>query len=117
MPETNTKTDERKEERRRGDSLWPFGHRAAPSSNEQLAEEPLVLPERTTWTKVQRARHPQRQHTLDYIRAICTDFVELHGDRRFGDDAAMLGGVARIDDLTVLVIGHQKGRDVRENVR
>ncbi|MFL5805156.1 MAG: acetyl-CoA carboxylase carboxyltransferase subunit alpha [Roseiflexaceae bacterium] len=66
---------------------------------------------------MQLARHSRRPHTLDYIRGICTDFTELHGDRRFGDDAAMLGGLARFDDRTVMVIGHQKGRDARENVR
>jgi acetyl-CoA carboxylase carboxyl transferase subunit alpha len=117
MSETNTKTDERKEERRRGDSRWPFGSRAAAPSNEQPAEEPMPLPELTPWDKVQLARHPRRPHTLDYVRTICTDFVELHGDRRYGDDAAMLGGLARFNDRTVMVIGHQKGRDARENVK
>src|SRR5262245_54863101 len=116
MPETNTKTDERKEERRRADSRWPFGSRAAASPSEQPAEEPAP-PELTPWDKVQLARHPRRPHTLDYIRTLCTDFVELHGDRRYGDDAAMLGGLARFHDRTVVVIGHQKGRDARENVK
>ncbi len=116
MPETNTKTDERKEERRRGDGRWPFGNRAAAPTNEQSPEEPAPPPELTPWDKVQLARHPRRPHTLDYIRTICTDFVELHGDRRYGDDAAMLGGLARFHDRTVVVIGHQKGRDARENV-
>jgi acetyl-CoA carboxylase carboxyl transferase subunit alpha len=77
----------------------------------------MAPPELTPWDKVQLARHPRRPHTLDYIRVICTDFIELHGDRRFGDDTAMLGGLARLDDQTVMVIGHQKGRDARENVR
>jgi acetyl-CoA carboxylase carboxyl transferase subunit alpha len=117
MPETNTKTDERKDERRRTDGRWPFAHRAASHPNEQQPEESMPLPELTPWDKVQLARHPRRPHTLDYIRALCTDFVELHGDRRFGDDAAMLGGLARFSDRTVVVIGHQKGRDSRENVR
>src|SRR5258706_8446420 len=102
MPEINTKTDDRKEERRRGDSLWPFGHRAPSHPNEQLTEEPMAPPELTPWDKVQLARHSRRPHTLDYIRGICTDFTELHGDRRFGDDAAMLGGLARFDDRTVM---------------
>jgi acetyl-CoA carboxylase carboxyl transferase subunit alpha len=71
----------------------------------------------TPWEKVQLARHPHRPHTLDYIRALCEDFVELHGDRRFGDDAAIVGGPARLDGRTVMVVGHQKGADTRENMR
>jgi acetyl-CoA carboxylase carboxyl transferase subunit alpha len=71
----------------------------------------------TPWDKVQLARNPQRPHTLDYVRGCCEDFVELHGDRRFGDDTAMVGGVARFDGRTVMVVGHQKGRDVRENIK
>jgi acetyl-CoA carboxylase carboxyl transferase subunit alpha len=66
---------------------------------------------------VQLARHPRRPHTLDYIRDLCEDFVELHGDRRFGDDAAMVGGIARFGGDTVMVIGHQKGHDARDNVK
>jgi acetyl-CoA carboxylase carboxyl transferase subunit alpha len=69
------------------------------------------------WDKVQFARHPHRPHTSDYIAALFEDFVELHGDRRFGDDLAMVGGVARIDGRSVMIVGHQKGRDARENVR
>ena len=71
----------------------------------------------TPWDKVQLARNPQRPHTLDYVRGLCEDFVELHGDRRYGDDSAMVGGMARFDGRTVMVIGHQKGRDSRENVK
>jgi acetyl-CoA carboxylase carboxyl transferase subunit alpha len=71
----------------------------------------------TPWDKVQLARNPQRPHTLDYIRGFCEDFVELHGDRRFGDDTAMVGGVTHFDGRTIMVIGHQKGRDSRENVK
>jgi len=71
----------------------------------------------TPWDKVQLARNPQRPHTLDYVRGLCEDFVELHGDRRYGDDSAMIGGMARFDGRTVMVIGHQKGRDSRENVK
>ncbi|MFN3372409.1 MAG: acetyl-CoA carboxylase carboxyltransferase subunit alpha [Chloroflexus sp.] len=77
-------------------------------------------PQRTTmtpWDRVQLARHPQRPHTLDYIAALCEDFVELHGDRRFGDDPAMVGGMATFAGQTVMVIGHQKGNDTRENMR
>jgi acetyl-CoA carboxylase carboxyl transferase subunit alpha len=71
----------------------------------------------TPWDKVQLARNPQRPHTLDYVRGCCDDFVELHGDRRFGDDPAIIGGVARFDGRAVMIVGHQKGRDARENVK
>jgi acetyl-CoA carboxylase carboxyl transferase subunit alpha len=68
------------------------------------------------WQKAQVARHPNRPFTLDYIGALFTDFVELHGDRNFGDDAAIVGGMARFDGEPVMVIGHQKGRDTKEKV-
>lgn len=71
----------------------------------------------TPWDKVQLARHMQRPRTLDYIRGLCDDFVELHGDRRYGDDAAIVGGVATFEGRTVVLVGHQKGRDARENIR
>ncbi len=71
----------------------------------------------TPWDKVQLARHPHRPHTLDYVKALFEDFTEFHGDRRFGDDAAIIGGPARFADQTIMVVGHQKGRDARENVR
>src|SRR5207247_7233637 len=61
--------------------------------------------------------HPQRPYTLDFAREIFDDFVELHGDRLFGDDAAIVGGPALLQGRPVMVIGHQKGRDTRENVR
>lgn len=73
--------------------------------------------ELTPWDRVQRARHPQRPHSLDYIFALCEDFVELHGDRRFGDDAAIVGGMATFGERTVMVVGHQKGSDTRENMK
>ena len=66
--------------------------------------------------KIQVARHPQRPSTLDYIQVICDEFIELHGDRRGSDDQALVGGVGRIGDRGVLLIGHQKGRDTKENV-
>ncbi|HLY67601.1 MAG TPA: acetyl-CoA carboxylase carboxyltransferase subunit alpha, partial [Chloroflexota bacterium] len=68
------------------------------------------------WHKVQVARHPERPHLNDVIAGVFTDFVELHGDRRFGDDRAIIGGPARLEGKPVMVIGHQKGRDTRENV-
>lgn len=71
----------------------------------------------TAWDRVQLARHPDRPHTLDYIELAFTDFVELHGDRHFGDDAAIVAGPAKLDGRRVMVLGHQKGRDTRENVK
>ncbi len=70
----------------------------------------------TPWDIVQLARHGQRPHTLDYIRALCDDWVELRGDRRFGDDRALIGGVARLGERTVVVMGHQKGSNTKENI-
>ena len=71
----------------------------------------------TPWQVSQLSRHPQRPYTLDYLEHIFTDFDELHGDRKFADDAALVGGIARLNDAPVMVIGHQKGRDVKEKVR
>ncbi|MCF4972564.1 acetyl-CoA carboxylase carboxyl transferase subunit alpha, partial [Pseudomonas lactis] len=71
----------------------------------------------TSWQIARLARHPRRPYTLDYIEHIFTEFDELHGDRHFSDDAAIVGGIARLDDQPVMVIGHQKGREVREKVR
>ncbi len=68
----------------------------------------------TPWQISQVARHPQRPYTLDYVGAMMTDFEELHGDRSFADDAAIVGGMARFNGQSVMVIGHQKGRDTKE---
>jgi acetyl-CoA carboxylase carboxyl transferase subunit alpha len=70
----------------------------------------------TRWQRVQLARHPERPYTLDYIQMIVDGFVELHGDRTFGDDKAIVGGFGKIDKETVLVLGHQKGRDTKSNL-
>ena len=67
--------------------------------------------------RVTVARHPRRPYTLDYLSTIFTDFIELHGDRLFMDDLAVVGGWARLDGQTVMVIGHQKGRDTKENLK
>ena len=67
------------------------------------------------WERVQLARHPQRPRTLDFIRHAFTDFVELHGDRHHGDDLAVVGGPARLDQTPVMVVGHQKGKDAKDN--
>lgn len=70
----------------------------------------------TPWQRTQLARHPKRPHTLDFYRLLLEDFVELHGDRLFGDDKAIVGGLARFEGQSVVVIGQQKGRDTRENL-
>ncbi|MCG3149266.1 MAG: Acetyl-coenzyme A carboxylase carboxyl transferase subunit alpha [Verrucomicrobiae bacterium] len=70
----------------------------------------------TPWQRVQLARHPKRPYMLDFLQRIATDFTELHGDRRFGDDHAIIGGLATIDGQRVMVIGQQKGRDTKENL-
>jgi len=70
----------------------------------------------TRWQKVQLARHPDRPYTLDYIGMITKDFLELHGDRHYRDDKAIVGGLAHIEDRKVMLIGHQKGRDTKSNV-
>lgn len=71
----------------------------------------------TPWQISQLARHPLRPYTLDYVARLFTDFEELHGDRAFADDQAIIGGVARLDDKPIVIIGHQKGRDTKEKVR
>ncbi len=70
----------------------------------------------TRWQRVQLARHPDRPYTLDYIQYMTEDFVELHGDRRYADDKAIIGGFGRLDKDTVLILGHQKGRDTKSNI-
>lgn len=71
----------------------------------------------TSWQISQIARHPLRPYTLDYVECIFTDFQELHGDRSFADDTAIVGGLARLEHRPVMVIGHQKGRDTKEKLR
>jgi acetyl-CoA carboxylase carboxyl transferase subunit alpha len=80
----------------------------------QLQEN--VFSNLTRWQKVQLARHPNRPYTLDYINLMTTDFVELHGDRVFRDDKALVGGFAKLDGQTVMILGQQKGRDTKSNL-
>ncbi|MBF0342650.1 MAG: acetyl-CoA carboxylase carboxyltransferase subunit alpha [Nitrospirae bacterium] len=70
----------------------------------------------TPWQKCQLARHPERPYTLDYISRITEDFIEFHGDRRFADDPAIIGGFGTIDNVSVLIVGHQKGRGTKERI-
>ena len=89
--------------------------RALESKLEQLRKE--TFRSYTAVDRVQLARHPRRPYTLDYIERAFTDFIELHGDRAFRDDEAIVGGLARLDGRSVVVIGHQKGRDMKQNLR
>ena len=84
--------------------------------NRVIEERRKIYSELTPWQKVQVARHPLRPYTLDYIANMCTDFVELHGDRIHRDDRAILGGFARLDGQAVMLIGTQKGRDTKGNL-
>src|SRR6266851_6724798 len=70
----------------------------------------------SAWQRTQLARHPKRPHTLDFLKLLLEDFIELHGDRFYGDDAAVVGGLARFEGQGIVVIGHQKGRDTREKI-
>ena len=84
---------------------------------ERLArQQQRVYSSLTAWQRTQIARHPKRPHTLDLVNLLLEDWVELHGDRVFGDDKAIVGGLARFEGEPVVVIGHQKGRDTRENI-
>ncbi|HEY4393692.1 MAG TPA: acetyl-CoA carboxylase carboxyltransferase subunit alpha [Polyangia bacterium] len=76
-----------------------------------------IFAELSPWQKVQLSRHPTRPYTLDYLERLVPDFVELHGDRRFADDPAVVGGFGTFDGMPVLVVGHQKGRSTKEKVR
>ena len=82
---------------------------------EQLKKE--TYNKLSPWQKIQIARHPQRPYTLDYISMMMSDFVEIHGDRYFSDDKALICGFAKIDKYKVVVMGHQKGRDTKENLK
>ena len=84
---------------------------------ERLArQQQRIYSSLTAWQRTQIARHPKRPHTLDLVNLLVEDWVELHGDRVFGDDKAIVGGLATFDGEPVVVIGHQKGRDTRENI-
>lgn len=103
-------------------TLQRKGDKLRPAERAQLAEWERELRRLTSeiysnltpWQRVQVARHKERPHTPDYIKLMCDDFFELRGDRRFGDDRAILGGIASIDGRTLMILGHQKGRDTRE---
>ena len=80
-------------------------------------ETAAIFSNLSPWQVAQVARHPQRPYTLDYLGRMCSTFVELHGDRAFADDRAMVGGLARLGGRALVVVGHQKGRDTKEKIR
>ena len=84
---------------------------------ERDVETKKIYSKLSIWQTVQVARHPQRPHTLDFIDRIFDDFDELHGDRQFADDASIIGGIAYLENMPVMIIGHEKGRDTEEKVR
>ena len=85
--------------------------------SKQVALTKKIYSKLTTWQKVQVARHPARPHTLDFIERIFDEFEELHGDRQFADDASLVGGLAKLEGIPVMIIGHEKGRDTEEKIR
>ncbi|MEZ4497019.1 MAG: acetyl-CoA carboxylase carboxyltransferase subunit alpha [Thermomicrobiales bacterium] len=86
---------------------------------EVIEEVEQITPEMpvSAWDRVKLARNPKRPHTLDYLHDLVSDFVELHGDRAFGDDHALIGGIGTFGGRTVMILGHQKGSDTRENLK
>ncbi|MFL2723695.1 MAG: acetyl-CoA carboxylase carboxyltransferase subunit alpha [Gammaproteobacteria bacterium] len=85
--------------------------------SKQVALTKKIYSKLTTWQKVQVARHPARPHTLDFVERIFDEFEELHGDRQFADDASLVGGIAKLEGIPVMIIGHEKGRDTEEKIK
>ncbi len=101
---------------------FAFGENVELADEIELLEKKLEKLKKETysnlsrWQRVQLARHPKRPRSLDYINLMMTDFVELHGDRNFADDKAVVGGFAKLDGMALLVVGQQKGKDTKENL-
>ncbi len=89
---------------------------STPSPETEKPEQPPAAETNPAWQRVQLARHPKRPHTLDYIQRIFTEFTEWHGDRAYGDDPAIVGGMALFDGKPVMVIGQQKGHDTKQKL-
>lgn len=94
-----------------------LSHEIKPLRDKLAAMIDEIFSQLTPWQRVQLARHPNRPYTMDYIKAFVNDFVELHGDRAFRDDEAIIAGLGSIGGRSVAVVGHQKGRDTDENIR
>lgn len=88
-----------------------------PPEEDSIGVEAGTAPHALTWQRVQLARHPKRPHTLDYIERMITGFQEIHGDRSFGDDAAIVCGYGFFEGSPIMVIGHQKGRDTKQKLK
>ena len=88
-----------------------------PQEDHPLGVEAGTLPHAPTWQRVQLARHPKRPHTLDYLERLITDFQEIHGDRAYGDDAAIVCGYGLFEGEPIMIIGHQKGRDTKQKLK
>jgi acetyl-CoA carboxylase carboxyl transferase subunit alpha len=110
--------------RKKIDELRTFGSERSIDFSDEIArlEERYAKLEEELYSSItpaqrmQLARHPQRPTTLDYIQHVFTDFIEFHGDRLFGDDLAIVGGIAKLDGVPVTVVGHQKGKDTKDNI-
>ena len=85
--------------------------------SKQVALTKKIYSKLTTWQKVQVARHPARPHTLDFVERIFDEFEELHGDRQFADDASLVGGIAKLEGIPVMIIGHEKGREKKKKIK
>ena len=102
---------------RKGEKLKPEEHQQIAALEAELRQKTAeIYKNLNSWQCVQVARHKDRPYTNDYIKLICDEYVELRGDRRYGDDRAIQGGLAQIDGRTVMLIGHQKGRDTKEKM-
>lgn len=113
----DSKEEQLNELKQRIQDLPPDSEVEVAELNQEIERlEKLIRNEMTAWDHVQLSRHPQRPYTLDYIERIFTDFSEIHGDRKYADDRAIIGGMAILDDQPVMVIGHQKGRNTRERL-
>ena len=99
------------------DSEINIGEEIAKLQEKSRSLTKSIFSKLTPWQTSKLARHPMRPYTLDYVDRIFTEFQELHGDRSFADDPAIVGGIARLDGMPVMIIGHQKGRDTKENIR
>ena len=117
IAELQRKLDELKRHRETHSLAVSFDQEIAQIERKLAETRRHIFSNLTAWQRVQLARHPKRPFTLDYLQSTFTDFSELHGDRLFAEDRAMVGGFARLQEERVLVLGTQKGRDTKENIR
>ena len=113
IQELEDKIEELKQFGLSGDNINESTIKNLESDLEKLKEK--TYKNLTTWQRIQIARHPERPFSLDYIHMMASDFIELHGDRQFADDLAIVAGFAEIDGVKIMVIGQQKGRETKES--